>query len=317
MNKYEEKINTIKETEKYLLEMAKSEIEKQNKILNLNIQDLICMLNYNDSTVKKYEATLKAQMLIEELTNEIISAKDIDEIKALRNKLNYYINKIKSEVKERNIPQEEIDKYYENATNLRKNIAKYVRYVKREDNIKEIERLNNKEDLNEDEKTSLKKLIRLESDYGRRNKNPKKVEVKPTKKDSIDMDKLIKNFNNRVAETKNEKNTIKFDFKEEIKNRPAMVSYKEFNNIDEYLKYKLINYDSRYELQRLNPYDGGIVHNIGAFIKNIPAITYNKEMLKLMNRDAYCYDRSPEFASYISYNKKKNSLKLSLMEVLY
>ena len=93
MNNYENKILEIKNTQKELLSSVKEAILSEENLLNLNIQDLIEMLNYDETTVKKYEATLKAQMLIEEFTNEIVKTNDIEEIKELRNRLNYYINK--------------------------------------------------------------------------------------------------------------------------------------------------------------------------------------------------------------------------------
>ena len=320
MNNYEEKINNIKETEKYLLEMARNKILSQNKIMNLNIQDLICMLNYDDSTVKKYEATLKAQMLIEQFTLDIANATDVEEIKAIRNRLNYYINKIKSEVKEKNIPEEEYNKYYENATILRKNIATYIRFLKREDNIKEIDRLNNKDNRTVEEEDSLKKHIRLERNYGKKYTNPtveKKVVKKEEKKNSIDMDKLIKSFNEGLAKKNEEtiKPVFSFNLQSAIKNKPATVSFKQYENVDEYLEHRLISFECRYSLKKTNPYDGGIIHNTAALIKNVPRIIHNKEEIKRMKNDSCFHDRSFEFSGYINYAIHQNSVKENIKRI--
>ena len=91
MTSYDEKIAKIKETHKYLIEKVKQEIEEKNHILNLNIGDLTSLLDYDSTMVKKYEAVVKAQELIDEFTTSIKNSTSVEEIKAIRNKLNYYI----------------------------------------------------------------------------------------------------------------------------------------------------------------------------------------------------------------------------------
>ena len=135
MNSYDEKIAKIKETHKFLIEKVKQEIEEKNHVLNLNIGDLTSLLDYDSTMVKKYEAVVKAQELIDEFTTSIKNSNSVEEIKAIRNKLNYYINKIKKEIKDRGLSEEEFNKYYMNATNLRKDIAIYVRFLKRDENL--------------------------------------------------------------------------------------------------------------------------------------------------------------------------------------
>ena len=138
MNNYDEKIKKIKETEKELLTSVKEEVEKNNNVLNLEIGNVINLLNYDSTLVKKYEAVVNAQKLIFGFARDINNSTSVDEIKEIRNKLNYYINKIKKEIKDRNLSEEVYNKYYENSSNLRKSIAKYVRYLKREDKISEL-----------------------------------------------------------------------------------------------------------------------------------------------------------------------------------
>lgn len=318
MNNYEEKIKNIKETEKYLLEIARNAITTQNKILNLNIQDLICMLNYDESTVKKYESTLKAQMLIEKFTNDILEAKDVDEIKAIRNRLNYYINKVKTEIKDRNVSEEEYNKYYENATLLRKNIARYVRFMKREENIKEIDRLSeNIDSLNEDELNNLKRLLRLESDYGKRNKNPNPVkkEEKKQNDDSKDFEKRLSRLFSeykRNEEPKENKESLKIVFNNDKK---VSQSYVEYDNLDSYLSHRINVFNNRYVLKKVNKYDGSLVHNIAEFIKNIPVFRENKKRIEKMKQASVYYDRTPEFIGFIEYNKRDNSLMKNFKKV--
>lgn len=169
MNNFDEKIKNIKETEKQLLEFVKSKIEEKDNIFSENVESVVKVLNYDATMVKKHETILEAQKLIVELTNKIKNAKTVDEIVEIRKKLNYYINKIKKEIKERNIDSNEYDQYVLNATDLRKGISEYIRYLKRESKITEIDTLNNKPELNEEEKDYLKKLVRNEISYGKRN----------------------------------------------------------------------------------------------------------------------------------------------------
>ncbi len=177
MNNYDEKILTIKETEKQLLAYAKDKISENNSIFNDNIGKILNILQYDSTMVKKYEAIIDAQNLIKKLANEIKEATSVEEIVNIRKKLNYYINKIKNIIKDRGILTFEYEKYVNNAVNLRKGISEYIRYLKREDKIKEIELLSTKSDLTEEESIRFKKLIKNELSYGKRNlvKNTKPI----------------------------------------------------------------------------------------------------------------------------------------------
>jgi hypothetical protein len=56
---------------------------------------------------------LKVQELITSLIEDIINAKDETEINKIRKRLNYYINKIKKELKKREISEKDIEDYIE------------------------------------------------------------------------------------------------------------------------------------------------------------------------------------------------------------
>lgn len=198
MNNYDEKIIQIKETEKQLLEFAKNKISECNDNFNENVSDLIEVLDYDDKMVKKYEAVIASQKLIKDLADEIKDATNVEEIIIIRMKLNYYINKIKKELKDRDVCSTEINKYTEKANKLRKGISDYIRYLKREDKIEEIEFLNNKSDITEEESIRLKRLLKNEVSYGKRNisKYINSVVEKPkeTKEEKITEKKVIKRY---------------------------------------------------------------------------------------------------------------------------
>lgn len=156
MNKQEknkERIEIIKEERYELLKEVRESINNGNDAVIENAESIIEALDYDEKNIKKYEALKEAQTLIESLTKEIANAKTKEEIETLRKKLNYYINKVKNEAKKRNIDYSE---YYENVTNIRKNISKYIRFIKRRDQIEELEKINEK--YYELDKESQKKL---------------------------------------------------------------------------------------------------------------------------------------------------------------
>lgn len=193
MNKVDVRIKKIKKDHANLLKLVRGSIVKNQNKFSSEIGKVINGLNYDEKNMKRYEAMKKAQELIVSLTEEILEAKTVEEIASIRSRLNYYINKIKTELKKRNVKQSMIDKYQEKSNYLRKDIAKYIRFLKRKNNIDEIEKLySNYDNLTKEEKETLKKALRREVSYNNRNLNPK--EKKAPKQD--------------LTETKNENNIV-------------------------------------------------------------------------------------------------------------
>ncbi len=98
-----EKINKIKNDRILVLNTIKERITLSNSGVNDNVSMALEVLKFDDNNTKEYEAILKAQDLINDLTKQIINAKTVEEVNAIRNKLNYYINKVKKEYAKRNI----------------------------------------------------------------------------------------------------------------------------------------------------------------------------------------------------------------------
>ena len=181
MNNDSIRIEKIKSDHAELLKLVRNSIVENKEHLSESIDSVITILDFDDKCVKKQEAMEQARELIASLTEEILNAKTKEEVFEIRKKLNYYINKIKAEIKKRNVSEETLNDYYNKATYLRKDIAKYIRFLKREDNIAEIDRLYDRyESLNAEEMETLKKALRREMNYNHRNLNPpveKKEEV--------------------------------------------------------------------------------------------------------------------------------------------
>ena len=213
MNNYNERIELIKETQKKLLIIAKDRINIESYSFNNETKKLVEVLKYDSMVVKKYEAIVEAQKLIETYTEEIKKADSVEKIVKIRKNLNKCINKIKKEMKNRGIDESDYNSYSLETDKLRKSISQNIRFIKRENKINEIETLsNNCDNLNDEEKLRLKKLLKNELSYGKRNlgkiENAKnEVITLPTKPlDAIS-----------INNSEKEKNEVKKDEKKEEK----------------------------------------------------------------------------------------------------
>ena len=341
MSNYDEKIAKIKETHKYLIEEVKKEIEEKNNILNLNIGDLTSLLDYDSTMVKKYEAVVRAQELIDEFTTSIKNSNSVEEIKAIRNKLNYYINKIKKEIKDRGLSEEEFNRYYMNATNLRKGIAKYVRFLKRDEKISEIEALNgNIENLDKEELTRLRTLLKNEVAYGKKYtelyanpvvEEPVKVEPK-----TLTLEDLKREQQEKANRTQNSFANSKV--LEEIRNTPVVVpsaktpikakldiptaapkadpeDFKRYETLEDYLGDKINAFKTHYRLVRTEKYTNSVIKNIPILVRNVPRIIENKKKIRNIVKDMRFYYSTPELIAFGRYTIRKNSFMHNIKEV--
>lgn len=304
MNNYDEKITAIKENQKKLLIMVKSKIQEENEIFNLNTKNIVDVLSHDEKTIKKYEAVINAQKLIEEYTNEILNANSIEEIVEIRKKLNGCINKIKKEMRNRGIDDVEYNKYCEDANKLRKKISANIRFLKREEKIKEIELLNNNIDnLNEDELLRLKKLVKNEVNYGNRNLNEdyfnKTIVTRKKKKNQT----IEEDTDNEMIKT-----LKSLDFGSVQNNSVIKEDFETFNNLHEFLDSKVESYNYRYNIEKMGLYTGGIIKNIIVFNKNLPKLINNKKKSKMMLRDFNYYVRKPELLGYGDYVYSHSSI---------
>ena len=315
MNNYDDKLVLIKENQIKLLEMVKEKIKEENEVFNLNTKNIVNVINYDSKVVKKYEAVLEAQKLIEEYTNAILNATNIDEIKEIRKKLNSCINKVKKEMKNRGIDDIEFNNYCENIKNYRKKVSENIRYLKREEKIKEIESLNNNfDDLNEEELLKLKKLVKNEISYGRRNLG-EDIEVKRTRKPK-EKKELGEVLNSTYKEecNKNDSKDNRFNLTLDIP--PAKKNVEEFvkyDSLEDFLKDRVHSFDNQFKIRKTEGYNSGVIKNIVIFTKNIPKLISNKKSAKSMvvyynsicrKSELYAYSKYVSNTSSIIYNLK-------------
>lgn len=158
----EERITNLKSNYNLLFSFSKDELQGKVKNFSYNL--------YETQYLIDNEAIEKAKRMINFLTEELSNCRDIENIKKLRRRINYYIDKIKKELKKRDVSQSFIDEYYNSTLNLKKAITKHVRVAKRQKNIDKIEKLASEfSALLDNDKKSLRKLLKNEQEYVKRN----------------------------------------------------------------------------------------------------------------------------------------------------
>ena len=310
MNKVENNrilINNIREERKELLNKVRESITSGSENVINNADSIISMLDYDEKNIKKYESLKQAQELIESLMNEIAAATSKEDIESLRKKLNYYINKIKNEAKKREI---DYSIYYESVTNIRHNISKCLRLIKRENQLDQLDEINdNYDNLDKEEKTNLSRKISYEKSYN--NKFTKNMESNKLKtQDKIGINNDLKGIINKDSKKFNfDTNLLKFN------KQSAVSSIESYSSDEDFITSKVDSFDERYKLVKTNPYNGNIIHNMTSLLKNIPIYKTNKKRLKIIRFDYSCFYRKDELKAYIRYNEKNNSIKEGIKSI--
>lgn len=301
-----EKINQINNDRIILLNNIKNSLKENNENVLNSLDKCLTIINIDEKNTKEYTSILEAKDIIESLILEINKANSIDEIKNIRNKLNYYINKVKEEIKKRNINENLYNQYYNNVSYLRKDISKYIRYIKRENNISEITRLINLDNISDEENEQLKRLIRNELAYNKRN--------------LIEKENLNDN-NEFIIENNNipTKDITEFDFSslftpekkencEFILNIDDIEHKEEKKNDIEKISGQFKTYNNMYKIEETYEYNDNIVMNIINLLRNIPKYIKNKRKISWMLSDYYCYYKGKNLNDYINYSRNNNSI---------
>ncbi len=294
MNKKEKnknRIDLIKEERIELLNEVKESIKNGNENVLNNVDEIMSLLNYDDENIKKYESLKQAQELINTLTLEIANSNSKEEIELLRKKLNYYINKIKNEAKKRNINYND---YYANVSNIRKDISKYIRFLKKQNQINELDEINNNyELLNEEEKKNFQKKLSSARSYNTRIKKEKeKKELVIEKEDILKEDEI----NNSKLE---------FNYTKQERLLDLMDSY---SSDEEFLSSKIEEFNQRYDLNKTYDYNESLGKNMISFLKNIPIYNTNKKLLRKMYFDYANFYSGDDLGLYIDYTRRNNSI---------
>ncbi len=332
MKKINKNIDKIQQDHLALLKMVKESLLQNKNNFNTGVKDVIEILKASELDVKKYEAVVQAQELIKDLTQQIVNATNLEDITNLRKKLNYYINKIKNILKKRGIEESVIDTYLEKTTFFRKDIARYIRVLKRENNLSFINNsYANLDNLSEEELQELKKLIRREQNYHTRNiKNSdqrpvvKKGSVIPKEKTKVPFTEnliadesklLLPAFNPEVEETESHDLTVVPPevFQLLDNHQIKTISEIEFDDVNEQFTKCAAKFSRQYHIAPT--YDYSLrrpSRNIIRFFRNIPRYIYNKKVLKLIENDSNIYYGGNDLISFREYVRQRNSISQGL-----
>lgn len=338
-NKINERINKLVDDRQFLLKQSKEHINRDNGIL---VEDISIIIdNYNNES-KEYKTIVKAKQMIYQLTEEISCANTVEDIVRLRKKINYYINKIKKELATRNIEQSEFVQIYEQVNSLRGNISKYLRFLKRDNNLKEINRLyENFENLTKEECSALRKMISNELKYNKRILEPhlnnkKKFDAKDISKTNVDAPSIsvVDKNDEHSSETTVEDIILDLsDVCEKPISNDENISEPIVNNLIfetmltdgfmtnnselsvEYLVKRINYYKIQYDFNHLLPYDGCMVKNIISLIRNIPKYGKNNRLVRNAVRDYNIFYGGDDLDGFIIYSKKRNSVMNALATI--
>ncbi len=316
------RVEQVKNEHIELLNMVKEKISENSDNFQNHTNEILATLEYDEENVKKYEATVQAQELIVSLTKQIIEAKDLEEIIAIRKKLNYYINKIKKELKNRGISETILINFQEQSNTLRKSISNYIRFIKREDNICEIDKLySNYNYLSDEEVNHLKKCLAKEKRYNKRNYDSligkEKIKKEKVKTDSLNE----KAFNDTMLEMSDDNidysNITEFstDDSDLLESNDLMfvsseVSYEE---LSDYFKKRVESFNQMYNVVDTYDYQQkSFGKNVISFFRNIPRYIHNKKAIQEMVKDYLLFYRGDDFSSFIEYTKRRNSIQKNL-----
>lgn len=316
MNKLEDRIAKIKKEHITLLKMVKDSLSQSKDNFNEEVVKAIQVLNADEEDVKKYEALTKAQALIVNLTEQIVNSTSPEEIANLRKKLNYYINKIKTILKNRNIEESQIETYISKTTSFRKDISKYIRVLKRENNISFITNSSaNYDNLSIDEQKELQKVIRRENSYNNRSLNPKEKKNKGTEAASrtlalvplspVSPENVIEESFSLTPSFEDDETNVTVSHKS--------ISELEFSEVGRQFAHSAAILSSQYHLApTLDYHRNAPLRNLVNFFRNIPGYIYNKKALKAMIKDSNIYYRGSDIISFIEYVRQRNSISQGL-----
>ena len=174
-NEYYDKLDKIKRDHFKLLEMVRDSIRDDGINLGDNITGVFSAIMFDAKQIDKYKVLLEARFSIENLVEMILCATTPEDVAKIREQLNCYIDKIKREIVSRKMSDVSLASYQSRASNLRKDIAKCIRVLKRENNIDTIEGLVMLSDvIVPDDDQTLKSMIKNEMQFNDYYLNPDK-----------------------------------------------------------------------------------------------------------------------------------------------
>ena len=302
MNKDYERILKIREEHLLLLKEIRGSLLKNKNKEDQLLGDILRVINYDGDSLKKITSYFNAKQLIASLVEEIANNDNSEDVTKYRRKLNYYITKIKEELSTRNIGPVTKEVYQDRVSAMREDISRYVRCLRRNNNILEIENLFNRyNSLNIDEMKRLKKLISMEQRYNHRNLYTKKEEIS---KEKEVVEKPIVVEGERKIEVPEA--TIRSFL------LPTNMNQVEFHEVEEFLNDKIRYYHKQYGVKSTFDYTHSKGRNILNLLKNLPRFHHNKKAADRMLAAYTYYFRNNDLFAYMKYLRRRNSIRNNL-----
>lgn len=307
--------------------------KSQNDYID-SLNDVKEMLKFDKQSIKEYEAIAKTEDVIKGLFNSILNVTSKEDIMKIRNSINYYINKIKKVLAQRQVPDFVLDNYLEKTAYLRNDIASLLRISKRNDKLLLINDYSDKRNnLSVDETKDFRKLLRNENNYNKRNlkkydQNNNIIPIKDFEPLHFDENLHVtdkkhfkitddffenKNLIDNQNINKNNQSTIDFTIDFDFINSKSEETENNINEFD-YLNNKANKYYKQYGIVKTSDYCNN--NKLFTFIKNIPANMINKSRIKHMKKDYQIYYHGIDLRSYIAYEENRNSIVNGLKIVL-
>ncbi len=296
------RINELDITRDYIRETINEELESKTNNLISDIDYL--RMNKNDH---------KIELIIE----NIKKSSSLEEVTSLRKDLNREVNKIKRELIKKETDEEDLNNYMYNVNALRGEISELVRFIKRDSNLQEVIKMNDKEFLTFEEKEELDKMVKKEFNFNERllNKyNPEHL-VKNDKVVVKEPEYVGKHVKKEYEPKHAKKETTITNVNNLYLGRHANYRYKlkPYKNIVDGVKHNIERYSHSIKINRV--YTSNIIKNVGKFVLNVPNYIRNRSTLHKMMYEFSTYYRGEDLYETIALVEQDNSVKFALKEV--
>lgn len=238
-------------------------------IFSYRIKELVEKMNV-EPTTKKNQRLLGASKEVSSILKEIIKSENEEEITSLRKKINSYITLIKKEanirLQEEKLKEEDLEEFTKGCTEVRSDISRLIRVVKRKDSINEI---NNTDisSLSAEELKEFRKKVNNEISFNNRLDKYLSCTPKNEKASKQETNSIIVSEENQIENNQDELSTD---------NQPIRIINLQINNDN---ISRLAEKRNRLELKKAREYGNNIIKNLIVFVMNIPTYIINKKVI--------------------------------------
>ncbi len=329
MAKIDERIEQINAEHEELLNMVREKMECSGKDFVDCSNEIMKFLSIDEKIVKKSKSLQKTEQTIIELVKEILNAKTLEDVERIRKQLNRNIYKINKVLQNRQVPASKISEFTTKSSYLRKNIATYVRFLKRdtnldvkEANLKKIKELYAKYDnLNAEQIRELRTRLSREKTYNRRNK---KSLINESSSKVITSSEVPPRQTSSSTEIAISYSNLQDERVIKPTNSSTEVAIMPLNLQDQLIKTRLLSHisqrvhslDKTYAIRDIKECDSEkISARIFNFLSNIPNYIINKKKIEEFHKARHYFGADYIFSKYIMFQEQNNSITHGLRTI--